>query len=136
MGFEILAIVPCLKENAKTEAEKTRLKTRVARIATIGPNYQDHTTAFILMECLEYEIGERCPKALEPMVNDDGDEEYEFEGCGEVVEYTAEELVAAARRVEESSNEESQKKAVLKFLDKTIEALDLGGWDKAEIGFF
>lgn len=136
MGFEIIALVPVLPERAKTESEKVQLKTRVAAIRTTGQKFQDHTTAFILMECLEYEIGERCPKALEPMVNDDGDEEYEFEGCGEVVEYTAEELVAAARRVEESSNEESQKKAVLKFLDKTIEALDLGGWDKAEIGFF
>ena len=136
MGFEILAIVPILEKDAKTAAEKTKLKTRVAAIRTIGPNYQDHTTAFILMECLDYEIGERCPSALEAAENDDGVMEYEFEGCGDIVEYTAEELCAAAKRIEESDNEESQKKAVLKFLDKTIEALDVGGWDKAEIGFF
>lgn len=136
MGFEIMAVVPILEKDAKTDAEKTRLKTRAARIATVGPNYQDHNTAFILMECLDYEIGERCPSALEATENDDGVIEYEFEGCGDIVEYTAEELAAAARRVEESDIEDSQKKVVLRFLDKTIEALDLGGWDKAEICFF
>lgn len=136
MGFEILAIVPILEKDAKTDAEKTKLKTRAARIATVGPNYQNHETAFILMECLDYEIGERCPQALEATENDDGEMDYEFEGCGDIVEYTAEELCAAAKRVEESEIEASQKKVVLEFLDKTIEALDTGGWDKAEIGFF
>ncbi len=136
MGFEILAIVPIIEADAKTDAEKMKLKTRAARIATVGPNYQNHETAFILMECLEYEIGERCPQALEATENDDGEMDYEFEGCGDIVEYTADELRDAANRVETSNVDLSQKKVVLAFLEKTIEALETGGWDKAEIGFF
>lgn len=136
MGFEIIVFVPILEKDAKTDAEKARLKTTVARIATIGPLYRDHTTAFILMEGLEYELGERCPEALEAVENDDGELDYEFEGCGEIVEYTAGELRDAANRIETSDNELDQKKVILAFLEKAIEAVEEGGWDKAEIGFF
>ena len=136
MGFEIFALVPILPERAKTDAEKNMLKTRVAVVRTVGQNFQDHTTAFILMESLDYEIGERCPESMIPTKNDDGDVEYEFEGCGEVLEYTESELREAIARVEASDNEESQKKAVLLFLNKAVSAVVDGEWDKAEIGFF
>lgn len=137
MGFEIMAIVPILAENAKTDAEKLKLKTRVALIRTAGAHKENHITAFLLMQALGYDIEERCPEALEAKENlMTGDMEYEFEGCGEIVEYTTEELVAVAKSIEETVEDPSQKKVLLKFIDKTIEALDLGGWDKAEIGFF
>lgn len=137
MGFEILGIVPIKAEDAKSDIEKTQLKTRVAMIRTAGQKREDHTTALLLMECLDYDIDERCPSAFEGQLSEfSGEVEYDFEGCGEVLEYTAEELCAAAKRMEESDNDPSQKKAVCGFLDKVIEALDTGGWDKAEIGFF
>ena len=136
MGFEIIALVPILPERAKTESEKIQLKTRVAVIRTTGPNFQDHTTAFILMECLGYEVGERCPESMLPQKNDDGEVEYEFEGCGEVLEYTADELREAIDMVQASDNEKSQKAAVTAFLLKALDEVVLNGWDKAEIGFF
>ena len=137
MGFEILGIVPIKAEDATNDIEKTQLKTRVAVIRTAGQKIENHKTAFLMMEALDYEIGERCPEAFverEDIMT--GEMECDFEGCGEVLEYTAEELTAAAKRIEENVQDPSQKKVLQKFLDKIIEALELGGWDKAEIGFF
>lgn len=137
MGFEIMGIVPILAADAKTDVEKQQLKTRVALIRTAGQKREDHKTALLLMECLDYDIDERCPSAFEGHESlFSGEMEYDFEGCGEIVEYTVDELCAAAKRMEESGNDPAQIKVVCKFLDKVIEALELGGWDKAEIGFF
>lgn len=134
MGFEIMSFVLSSPEDIK---KGDKVKTRAAYLKTAGPDRITHESALILMEALDYELPD-CGNG-EHVMNIDNTDPLEYEGCGDVLEYTVEELMAAAKRLEEmamTAEKEHDAKRALKFIDKTIEAVESRGWDKAEIGFY
>lgn len=130
MGFEIMVIIPKVDVNGRT-------KTQVGVIRTVGTLLENHEPALALMKALGYDLEVLCPEAMKTIENQfTGEQEIEFEGCGDVVEYTLEELEAAAVKLEEMALGSDGAVRALKLIDKTIKELQASELDKAEVCYF